>query len=282
MKIFWQCFGIANYVVKMDMKTGHIDPGNEYFIDVTPNGQRSTDGFRNLDFDQRECHLENEVTESSIFKIYTKNNCKYECYVKLANDICKCVPWDFMHNMKISKECDIFGRTCFFNSMENLTQSPENLCNHCIQECDYIKYHREIVTQDKIIKGGLTYVNFLKNIQNGKCFGFKALCDLILDTNNTFNDQALKNAIKAMGQDTTAYRTVLEQFKDIIIVHLRFMQPNIDLINPKYTGQDRFANFGGKFGIFAQLTGASFLGLVNLCILIIKLFITFIPFPKTQ
>ena len=68
--------------------------------------------------------LENEVFDDSIFKTYTAKNCKYECHVKLAEKMCKCIPWDYLHNKK-SVECDIFGRTCFYNAMENLTISTE-------------------------------------------------------------------------------------------------------------------------------------------------------------
>ena len=85
----------------------------------------STHGFRGLNVEQRKCHLKNEVDKNSIFKIYTKNNCIYECHVKLVKDICKCIPWDFMHKHIQMPECDVFGRTCFFKSMKNLTQSPQ-------------------------------------------------------------------------------------------------------------------------------------------------------------
>ena len=118
---------------------------------------------------------------------------------------------------------------------------------------------------------GITYINYLKNIQNGKCFGLKALCELILDSNNTFKDLSLKNAIKSMGHDANTFRNVLKQFRDVIIVHLRFMQPSVDIISMKYTIMDKFANFGGNFGIFAEITGCSFLGILNFFIIFFKL-----------
>ena len=42
-----------------------LEAGNEYFIDVTPKGQMSTEGFKNLNFQQRQCHLETEVTTAA-------------------------------------------------------------------------------------------------------------------------------------------------------------------------------------------------------------------------
>ena len=59
-------------------------------------------------------------------------------------------------------------------------------------------------------------------------------------------------------------------FLDMIIVHLNFRQPEIDKINAKYTWLDNFAQFGGNFGIFAELTGCTFLGLLNICFFMIK------------
>ena len=106
----------------------------------------------------------------------------------------------------------------------------------------------------------------------GKCFGVpKAFCDIILDKNNTFMERGLKDSLKDIGYDSEYYQNVLDHFRDLIIVHLKFMQPEIDVINPKYTELDTFANVGGIFGIFGEITGVSFLGLLNLCILFVKL-----------
>ena len=67
-----------------------LEANNEYFIDVIPTGQISTKNFKSLDLSQRQCLLENDVSKLSQFKIYTENNCKYECYVTLAKNECKC------------------------------------------------------------------------------------------------------------------------------------------------------------------------------------------------
>ena len=173
-----------------------LEAGNEYFIDVTPKGQMSTEGFKNLNFLQRQCHLETEVTtsassneESSSFKIYTKNNCKYECYVNLAHEHCHCIPWDYLkNNIQEVQECDIFGRNCFFDKMENLTKSSENPCDHCVEGCDYIHYNKEIVKQEKIVSADeKTDWRYLSHLNGEKCFGtHRAMCDIVKDVNNTF------------------------------------------------------------------------------------------------
>ena len=58
--------------------------------------------------------------------------------------------------------------------------------------------------------------------------------------------------------------------KSSVIIHVRFFDPEIDLIDVSYSTWDKFANFGGNFGIFAEITGCSFLGMLNFVILVVK------------
>ena len=96
----------------------------------------SSESFKKFEVKDRSCHLENEVEMSSVFKVYTKNNCRYECYVKNAKDTCKCITWDFIDFSQfkvLDPECDVFGRACFFNAMEDLTKSPDDhLCRYIV------------------------------------------------------------------------------------------------------------------------------------------------------
>ena len=246
-----------------------LDANNEYFIDVSPTGQLSTEAFRDFDFQQRQCHLQHEVHQKSIFKVYTQNNCYYECEVNLAMEMCKCVPWDFEHIEEIN-ECDVFGRTCFFTAMNNLALNSNDSCSHCIEECDYIKYNRVILNEKtKSVTDG-RFLSYLTNVENGECFGSKAFCDYIMDYNFTLKDKGLTNALKALKYDNKPAE-ILTKFKDLIIVHLRFLKPKIDVLGSKYTVTDKFANFGGIFGIFTQITGCSWLVFINLLILMTKL-----------
>ena len=58
---------------------------------------------------------------------------------------------------------------------------------------------------------------------------------------------------------------------DLVIIHWRILKPQINVVDAKYTLLDKFANFGGNFGIFAEITGCSFLGMLNFLILLCKL-----------
>ena len=88
------------------------------------------------------------------------------------------------------------------------------------------------------------------------------------------NKQLLRNAFNLLNVDSNEefdIKNAKGKYFDFIIIHLRFLQPQIDIISPKYTVSDLIANFGGQFGLFEQVSGASFLGILNLIILIIKL-----------
>ena len=73
-----------------------LKANREYFIDVTPTGQITSQEYKKLNFEDRNCYSDEEFLKSSLFKIYTKNNCKYECQVKKSIELCQCIPWDFM------------------------------------------------------------------------------------------------------------------------------------------------------------------------------------------
>ena len=253
-------------LLPLDLKSGH-----EYFIDVTLSGQESTDEFKALRINQRNCFLANEGLEKSIFKKYTESNCKYECHIKIAREACKCHPWDYFIKENTMPECDVFGRTCFINTMEQLAISPKVSCQHCIRACDVTNYHKTISKVEKItgneawgVSGGKYFI-----FKGGKPVGSEVFIDYIMDSNDTLYDKGLKNAFKITKRDHEL------MYGSLILVHLRFKDPFVFAISPKYSVGDLIANFGGQFGLFEQVTGASFLGLVYIFILLLKL--VFLP-----
>ena len=200
--------------------------------------------------------------------------------MKIALDICKCIPWDFVHNFE-ADECDVFGRSCFYNSISNLTKHPDNVCPHCISGCDDIKYYKTSARNGLYNEGynnlnpdshKFKYANIkcVGNTCGNKCYGSKAFCNFLMDINNTLIDKGYKMLIADLsGKKFEKLQVELQ--KHLIIVHLKFGQPKMYLNDAKYTLLDKFANFGGNFGIFAEITGCSFLGLLNIFILAMKL-----------
>ena len=127
------------------------------------------------------------------------------------------------------------------------------------------------------------YVSFYSNggstPQHNYVEATKVFKDFIEDTNNTLTAERgeIEDLIKDLYlRDYFQWANVghkhLQMYRDMIVVHLRFLPPRMNRIDVKYTVMDKFASFGGKFGIFAQLTGCSFLGLINILFLITKNF----------
>ena len=113
------------------------------------------------------------------------------------------------------------------------------------------------------------------------CFGSKSFCDFIMDYNFTIREIGLKNALQNMKFDDKP-GDILTKFRDFIIVHLRFMKPEINIIDSKYKITDKIGNFGGIFGIFSQITGCSLLALLNLFLFGFKLLLSSRRYKKTE
>ena len=246
-----------------------LKEGYEYFIDVTPQVVSTTDAFKNMGFQQRKCKLSNEIPDGSIFKNYTMKNCQYECNIKKAETLCKCIPWDFMHNTQ-AKECDLFGRTCFYNAMKNLTKSNQFYCKDCIKECDHTTYETKITSKKEITKNEIA--GGMGNYKAGACTGQRVFCNFLLPKNGThLIDNGVVNAHEKLTLYGSFNKSRLQMLDHMVIVHLRILNPNIQRIDAKYSISDKFANFGGNFGIFAEITGCSFLGILNFFIILFKL-----------
>ena len=214
--------------------------------------------------------------------MYTKNNCKYECHVELAHEKCHCIPWDFVHNTE-AEECDVFGRMCFYDSISNYTKYPINLCPHCIKACDITKYRKTTTKSVPLYKGlnvftrqgNYKYVNInCKAHFCGNCTGSKAFCNFMMDTNHTLIDIGYKTLINNQGDRNYFKKLRMDLQRHMIIIHLKFVQPEMYIIDTRYSLMDKIANFGGNFGIFAEITGCSFLGILNLFILAMKFLFT--------
>ena len=100
-------------------------------------------------------------------------------------------------------------------------------------------------------------------------------------TGNDFMDKGLSK-FGQMLNDVNTFRfnvNTTDDFKvsmlnSMIVVHVRYLSPKVDFVDTTYTIWDKFANFGGNFGIFAEITGFSFLGTLNCFFLVIKYIIS--------
>ena len=126
-----------------------LKPGHEYEIKLDPYGRISTTDFDELPFEKQQCKLSHEIHSTATHPNYTFTNCKFDCYVNLAFETCKCIPWGFVNKHENAPDCEIFGRTCFYNMIGALTHRSDQNCTHCVEECNYIHYRRNVKKTEK-------------------------------------------------------------------------------------------------------------------------------------
>lgn len=263
---------------RTEMDSLSLKAGNEYFIELTPFGQNVTNQFRKLDYQDRNCFLSKELpAKGSQLKVYSKQNCRYECKINIAIENCGCIPWDFPLNIIDSDvmECDIFGRTCFMNSIEQSTANEINQCPQCQDECEFMEFHKTRITE-KAIKYGEGWFKF----SSDGCIP-DYFCDYLLDANDTIESltwyeklRDVRDGIEGNAKKETkkSQKYLKDHLEDHIVVHLNFASSKVEMniLDARYSFYDKFSKLGGTLGICGQITGASFLTLVHLVVLIMK------------
>ena len=121
-----------------------------------------------------------------------------------------------------------------------------------------------------------------RTIENA-CVGSPTFCEFIKDLNDTLSHGYLKKALWPRDFEESEYYLVADNstflkmaqtfFNNVIVIRLRYKDHEVEFtkLDVRTTTTDKIANFGGTFGIWAELTGCSLLGLINLLILSFKL-----------
>ena len=154
-----------------------------------------------------------------------------------------------------------------------MTEYFDNPCdNNCPDDCQYSRYMHKL--KDRVDFGHHSYKGDFKilekvDLYNGdweECTGSrKALCDYLLDKNNTFESDL---------SPVEAEINIKEQNKGLIVVNMVFPLPTVDVVvmDARYTLVDKISSLGGSFGLFTQFTGCSIIAMIHLTILTLKRF----------
>ena len=69
------------------------------------------------------------------------------------------------------------------------------------------------------------------------------------------------------------FKRMQSLMRNIVIVRIVYSSSviDMDILDARSTFSDKIAKFGGTYGIWSQLTGCSFLGLIHLLIILIKI-----------
>ena len=193
----------------------------------------------------------------------------------MASAKCECLPWDFFLSNRAYSECDIFGRTCFFAEYDNLTHFSGNICPHCIKECNKMEYHWTIIKQQKLMKKDSRLCSSYICYKQGKGLsGKKEFLEYLFDQDNATMELNLKNIIAGSKNITDQLKDKIRSMnKNLIIVKLEYQSSTVDVttLDVRYSLSDKIANFGGTFGIWAELTGFSLLGIINVFVIVFKM-----------
>lgn len=93
------------------VSTGYRIPyQTEFFIAVTPNKIKTSEGLRNYDPNQRQCFFRSE-RELKFFRNYTQHNCELECLSNFTKAKCGCVKFSLPR-----KRGQFFSNSHDFNS----------------------------------------------------------------------------------------------------------------------------------------------------------------------
>ena len=74
-----------------------------------------------------------------------------------------------------------------------------------------------------------------------------------------------------------------ELIQNLIVVNVRYpkTEARMTVLDARYSLSDKIAGFGGNFGIFVELTGISFLPLINISLIFLKLVFRFVFVSKS-
>ena len=112
-----------------------LQPGHAHDISLSSKVFAAS-GIRNLNPENRGCLFHDEGY-LDFYKKYTFLNCRFECGIKLAEEVVGCTPWYLPQGQK-SNVCDPWtGRE--FSKLLIKVQANGTNCPSCLPDCDMVK-----------------------------------------------------------------------------------------------------------------------------------------------
>ncbi|KAF4523187.1 hypothetical protein B566_EDAN002445 [Ephemera danica] len=123
---------------------GHVDvlPWSDVDVKLYPEITTTDPALRSYSPGTRGCRFPEEHNKT-IFKIYSRNNCKVECILQLTEQICKCreffIPLD--PGQPELEHCKTRLGSLICSDMQNL-ERPN--CDDCLPSCNEIRYEKYV------------------------------------------------------------------------------------------------------------------------------------------
>ena len=158
---------------------------------------------------------------------------------------CLCIPWDFP--LKITNkliECDVFGRTCFFNAIKQYEGHGKDMCPHCKDACEFMEYKIWSIKEKEFIPEKLYSWTFY---QHETCKPMD-ICEYLHDVNDTIEP---KSWFEALGDDNiyaekkSKVKNANKLLKDHIIVHVSFPSDQVEknVLDARYSNMKKVVKF---------------------------------------
>ena len=250
--------GISSKTNNIDQKRNIVNilPGFLTVIRVIPQLIDTTDSFDQMANSSRNCKLSNEIEGLKLLKSYTKVGCEFECAVKKAVSICKCMPWFYTNNFTDTPICNSFSGHCFEHFVSN-ESNYKNCPNLCKEDCKGIPM--TVVTNyvpinaDELCKEGSFFKKQLTH-SSWQHFAFENYKTLIT------GDGQIPDLQASMANGSLCLQFI-HRFVGMVSVESPTSTVTKSAREPRVTFMDQLGTIGGTLGLF---TGMSLLSMIEI------------------
>ena len=217
---------------------------------------------RNFDPKTRDCRFKDETQDLLIFEEYSIDKCYLECRLKIVEEKCDCIPWNFP-SFPNSTICSPLKNLCFEEFMSTISEEITYQDCNCLPNCNRIQYDFELTDIESV---GIPYSSgkFMEKLFDGD------LRNYVQDPENRLWDP-LVSYFKFDGFliETGEFNKIKKRmFKDWNVVNVYFKSNTVWKINykSKISFGGVLSNAGGTLGLFL---GISIISIVEIftCIL---------------
>ena len=258
--------GISTKTDLIDQKRNIVNilPGFLTVIKVIPQLISTTNSFDKMAISTRNCKLSNEIEGLKLLNSYSKVGCEFECAVKKAVLVCKCMPWFYTNNFTDTPICNSFSGYCFEHFISNETNYKQ--CpNLCKEDCRGIPM--TVVTN-------YVPINAVDLCKEGSFFKKQ----LTRSYRQHFAFENYKTLVTGDGQipdlqDSMANGSLclwfIEKFVGMVSVESPTNTVTKSAREPRVTFIDQLGTIGGTLGLF---TGMSVLSMIEVAFFLVTFF----------
>jgi hypothetical protein len=268
--------GISTKLNIIDQKRNLIDilPGFKTVVKVIPQLINTTTSFDEMAVSTRNCKLSTEIEEFNLLNSYTKVGCEFECAVKRAVSVCKCMPWFYTNNFESTPICNGFSGYCFehFISDESNYKKCGDLCK---EDCrgipmTVVTTYVPINAVDLCREGSFFQKHLIGSFRQH--FAFQNYEKIVT------GDGEIPDLKASMANGSLCYQFV-EKYVALVSVESPTSTVAKSAREPRVTFMDQLGTIGGTLGLF---TGMSLLSMIEIVFFLYAFFESCLKFETSN